>query len=48
MLNGYYGNVSLIKTSLKCGISSSRGYVENSMFVNDLSGILTLNSCIVW
>ena len=47
MLKGYCDNVSLIKTPLKYGISSSRAYVDNSMFVNGLSGILTLNMCIV-
>ena len=31
MLNGYCGNVSLMKTPLKCGISSSRTYADNSM-----------------
>ena len=46
MLNGYCGNVSLIKTPLKHGISSSHAYADNSMFGNGLSGILTLNLCI--
>ena len=37
------GNVSLIKTPLKYGISSSCAHVDNSIFVNALSGILRLN-----
>ena len=38
--------ISHKNTSIKCGISSSCAYVVNSMFVNGLSGILILKTCI--
>ena len=38
------GNVSLMKTPLKCGIPSSRAYVDISKFVNGLFGSSRLNT----
>ena len=47
LIYGCRGNVSRIKTPLKCGTFNSRTYVGSSIFVNGSSGISMLNTLIV-